>query len=387
MKFTDTVLSDVTDFSAVNFFVNLKAVYANTARFYVRFMKDGIIASSTVEIISGSYNFNRNTVNIYQQVIIPITAFSFTSGNINGLEIFMMGSNASGFRMDNIVFSVGNISPSIGQKAITSIVTDSGVANATAKDDVFTFKGFGGLVVSAIGKVISFTQASTPSHFKGVHPTFSSLTTAHPTASEGDYAQVNEFGATDVVNYNWDAEESIWVQGGSGGVSVPTDVVNKLVTIDLADLGVATIDDVTDTILKNYINSLNITVLEGEVYYFQIDVPTGVIEIPAETIPAYNIPAYFIPTKAWGFKDEEFRMNPFGVLAKHPVHHNLDIIWNNEKSNELHYSFLPTTESSKSIVLKTRDIEGNLISVGTTNLVITKTTQNPSIPQKNFLGD
>jgi hypothetical protein len=53
--------------------------------------------------------------------------------------------------------------------------------------------------------------------FKGVYLTELALNIAHPTADAGDYAQVNETGSTDVVNYNWDAEENIWVIGGSGG--------------------------------------------------------------------------------------------------------------------------------------------------------------------------
>lgn len=55
------------------------------------------------------------------------------------------------------------------------------------------------------------------SYFKGVYLTLSALNLAHPTASAGDYAQVNEVGSTSVVNYNWDAEDGIWVLGGSGG--------------------------------------------------------------------------------------------------------------------------------------------------------------------------
>ena len=48
--------------------------------------------------------------------------------------------------------------------------------------------------------------------FKGVYLTLAALNSAYPTANVGDYAQVNEVGATDVVNYNWDAEENIWVK-------------------------------------------------------------------------------------------------------------------------------------------------------------------------------
>lgn len=62
-------------------------------------------------------------------------------------------------------------------------------------------------------------------HFKGVYLTEVALNTAHPTASVGDYAQVNEVGATDVVNYNWDAEDSIWVTGGGTGGAANTDAL------------------------------------------------------------------------------------------------------------------------------------------------------------------
>lgn len=54
-------------------------------------------------------------------------------------------------------------------------------------------------------------------HFKGVHLTEAALIAEHPTATPGDSAQVNEVGATDVVNYSWDAEGNVWVNNGSGG--------------------------------------------------------------------------------------------------------------------------------------------------------------------------
>jgi len=74
-------------------------------------------------------------------------------------------------------------------------------------------------------------------HFKGVYLTESALFAAHPTASVGDYAQVNEVGATDVVNYNWDAEESIWVKNevaGSGATNtdeLPEGTTNLYFTV------------------------------------------------------------------------------------------------------------------------------------------------------------
>lgn len=62
-------------------------------------------------------------------------------------------------------------------------------------------------------------------HFKGVYVTLAALNSAHPTAAVGDYAQVNEVGATDVVNYNWDNEDGIWVAGGGTGGAANTDAL------------------------------------------------------------------------------------------------------------------------------------------------------------------
>lgn len=53
--------------------------------------------------------------------------------------------------------------------------------------------------------------------FKGVFPSESALNIAHPTSNPGDYAQVNEVGSVNVVNYNWDDEEAVWVEAGSAG--------------------------------------------------------------------------------------------------------------------------------------------------------------------------
>lgn len=54
-------------------------------------------------------------------------------------------------------------------------------------------------------------------HFKGVYLTEAALIAAHPTASVGNYAQVNVVGETDAVNYNWDAEGNIWVVNAVAG--------------------------------------------------------------------------------------------------------------------------------------------------------------------------
>jgi hypothetical protein len=37
------------------------------------------------------------------------------------------------------------------------------------------------------------------------------LIAANPSGSVGDYVQVNEVGAPDVLNYNWDNDEGFWL--------------------------------------------------------------------------------------------------------------------------------------------------------------------------------
>ena len=55
------------------------------------------------------------------------------------------------------------------------------------------------------------------SHFKGEYTSLGALQTAHPTASPGDYANVNAGVGTDVQRALWDDDDSTWVLGGTGG--------------------------------------------------------------------------------------------------------------------------------------------------------------------------
>jgi hypothetical protein len=55
--------------------------------------------------------------------------------------------------------------------------------------------------------------------FKGVYLTLASLNSTHPTGVAGEYAQVNESGATEVLNYNWDVEKADWVANAVQGFS------------------------------------------------------------------------------------------------------------------------------------------------------------------------
>jgi hypothetical protein len=58
--------------------------------------------------------------------------------------------------------------------------------------------------------------------FKGKFTSLIALQTAFPTASVGDYAQVDAGSGSNVKNYNWDSEDG-WILGGDGTGATNTD--------------------------------------------------------------------------------------------------------------------------------------------------------------------
>lgn len=61
-----------------------------------------------------------------------------------------------------------------------------------------------------------------------------------------------------------DSEGNVWQVGA------PTVIVNKLVQISLDDLGIDSFDDFNYGLLVDYINGLNINIVAGENYYFDV---------------------------------------------------------------------------------------------------------------------
>jgi len=157
LRFTDTVLNQITDYDNLKFYLNLKAVFVSTTKLSVKFYNGATLVSSTLVINTGTYNFVRTIINSYQTINIPLTAFTFSSSSFDRIEIVTVGSNGTGFRLDNIVLFKGNIGATPLQKSITTIVTDSGVVNATVNDDTILIVGANGCVTSAVGKVITVT--------------------------------------------------------------------------------------------------------------------------------------------------------------------------------------------------------------------------------------
>jgi hypothetical protein len=156
LNFLDGVLNQVSDYELLTFRINLKNTFANNTNFTIQFY-NGATLTGTKTITSGDYNFIRTTINTYQQIVIPINDITFSNSAFDRIRIVMNGANASGYRMDNIILTTGDSFASPLQKALTTIITDSGIANATTNDDTFTLNGAGGVLVSASGKAITIT--------------------------------------------------------------------------------------------------------------------------------------------------------------------------------------------------------------------------------------
>ncbi len=249
LSFVDSSSNQITDFNILNFRLNLKGTFSNNTYFTIQFYNGTTLIGSKA-ILSGENNFLRTTINTYQQIVLSLNEVSFLSSTFNSIRIVMVGNNSSGYRMDNIILSKGESSSSPLQKAITTIVTDSGTANSTINDDVFTIKGGGGAVVSAVGKVITVTPPivvedsitngitdKAPSqnavydalllkldtsaynqHFKGKYTSSAALITAYPTAVYGDYAIVDAGVGSDAKEWIWDNEVG-WIIGGAAGAT------------------------------------------------------------------------------------------------------------------------------------------------------------------------
>jgi hypothetical protein len=63
-------------------------------------------------------------------------------------------------------------------------------------------------------------------YYKGVYVSLGALNIAYPTASAGDYANVDPGVASDVARYIWDADDNIWVQATGALVTNTSDLAN-----------------------------------------------------------------------------------------------------------------------------------------------------------------
>jgi hypothetical protein len=103
-------------------------------------------------------------------------------------------------------------------------------------------------------------------HFKGSYPSLDALETAHPTASDGDYAYVGTAGVPAVM-YLWDVTDAEWVLGGSPAGETPASVkekyesnddTNAYTDDDMATVGtVGDVADLTTTTKDTAVGAIN----------------------------------------------------------------------------------------------------------------------------------
>jgi len=182
LRFVDSVTNDITDYSQIKFYVSLRATFASTAGFILSFRNGATVVSSSVTITNGIYAFDRTDISGYQLIVIPISAFTFSSATFDRLNIALKGSNGTGFDMDNIILQGGIAGSSALQNAVTTITTDSGSAVSDQANDTFNILGLEGTVITASGKTISvkalpLITASGTDTYTGTVPT--TLATNH----------------------------------------------------------------------------------------------------------------------------------------------------------------------------------------------------------------
>jgi hypothetical protein len=207
VKFNNGSPLSIADYSVLRFYVSLKASFSTTAGFILKFYNGGTLVSSAVTITHNLYNFNRTVVGSYQLITIPISAFSFSNAAFDTVYIQLKATNASGFRLDNIVLQTGGSGVSPLQNTIGSIVTDDGVLNIDSPNKLVSFKG---AKLTAPNEITFGKQ-----YLKGYFATLAALEAAHPTGEEGDYAYVDTGIGDNVQVFIWDSSDAQWVLSSS----------------------------------------------------------------------------------------------------------------------------------------------------------------------------
>jgi len=179
IDYTDGGTHDLTDFSILQYLIRQATVFTATTYLRVTLFNGATQITNPVNILTGVslYNWVRTITGSYQTVVVPASAFTIISGStFDRIRFSFNGSNAAGFKLDDIIFQTGNGTISPLQPALVTIVTDSGSATATDANDTFTLNGSEGTLVTASGKAIAITAlplvtASGTDTYTGTVPT------------------------------------------------------------------------------------------------------------------------------------------------------------------------------------------------------------------------
>lgn len=110
IDFTDGATHDANNFVLLKIPINQKAQFVGVGTFFsVQLFNGANPVSSIVPVTNNAYNFNRLTTGSYQFVLIPLSAFTFSSTVFNRIRIAFGLSNATGVKFDYIVFQQGTV--------------------------------------------------------------------------------------------------------------------------------------------------------------------------------------------------------------------------------------------------------------------------------------
>jgi hypothetical protein len=154
ITFTRTSAIDATDYSLLRLYIKVKSSLLGS---YIRIrLMNGATSVGYGPIINdGEYGFIAGSASGYQLIAIPMSDFLLASSSFDKIRLELNGSNAQGFKLDNIALQSGAISVSELQDAVTSISTPDGSANADGPNDTINFSG-SGIEISASGKDVLF---------------------------------------------------------------------------------------------------------------------------------------------------------------------------------------------------------------------------------------
>jgi len=106
IKYTAPSFVRISKYSTLRFFVKLKAAFANTCRFQLSWLHGTQTVSSTVTVGQGLYGFLRS-LGDWQEIVVPMSDFTFSSDSVDVFKIQMSGNNSSGFYLDWIQIQGG----------------------------------------------------------------------------------------------------------------------------------------------------------------------------------------------------------------------------------------------------------------------------------------
>jgi len=141
---------DLAIMNTVVFYVRVKAAFPTNKAFRLGWYSGTSLRGAQVTVSNGLYGFNSALTGSYQQIVVPISAFSVPQGNlVTTLRITIIGSGANvGFYLDDIVLNEGLVTlPSLtASRALVSNVAGNIAASAVTATELGYLTG----VTSAI---------------------------------------------------------------------------------------------------------------------------------------------------------------------------------------------------------------------------------------------